>query len=123
MKLFGLHLYRQALHETIRASLGLPNFCLTFFQTCISHHGCEKSQIYGKLQFLEDLLASQNIDSSYFYSYVTPPPPPPPLPHIAPANSPTGSIITSQATMTLNIRLFLFYMICNFFKCDDFTLL
>ena len=77
MKLFGLHLYRQALHETIRASLGLPNFCLTFFQTCISHHGCEKSQIYGKLQFLEDLLASQNIDSSYFYSYVTPPPTPP----------------------------------------------
>ena len=123
MKLFGLHLYRQALHETIRASLGLPNFCLTFFQTCISHHGCEKSQIYGKLQFLEDLLASQNIDSSYFYSYVTPPPPPPPLPHIATANSPTGSIITSQATMTLNIRLFLFYMICNFVKCDDFTLL
>ena len=123
MKLFGLHLYRQALHETIRASLGLPNFCLTFFQTCISHHGCEKSQIYGKLQFLEDLLASQNIDSSYFYSYVTPPPPPPPLHHIATANSPTGSIITSQATMTLNIRLFLFYMICNFFKCDDFTLL
>ena len=106
MKLFGLHLYRQALHETIRASLGLPN---------------EKSQIYGKLQFLEDLLASQNIDSSYFYSYVNPPPPPP-LPHIATTNSPTGSI-TSQATMTLNIRLFLFYMICNFFKCDDFTLL
>ena len=120
MKLFGLHLYRQALHETIRASLGLPNFCLSFFQTCISHHGCEKSQIYGKLQFLEDLLATQNIDSSYFYSYITPPPP---LPHIATANSPTGSIITSQATMTLNIRLFLFYMICNFFKCDDFTLL
>ena len=56
---------RQALHET-------------FFQTCISHHGCEKSQIYGKLQFLEDLLASQNIDSSYFYSYVTPPPTPTP---------------------------------------------
>ena len=111
---------RQALHETIRASLGLPNFCLTFFQTCISHHSCEKSQIYGKLQFLEDLLGSQNIDSSHFYSYVTPPPP---LPHIATANSPTGSIITSQATMTLNIRLFLFYMICNFFKCDDFTLL
>ena len=51
------------------------------------------------------------------------PRPPPPLPHIAPANSPTGSIITSQATMTLNIRLFLFYMICNFFKCDDFILL
>ena len=48
---------------------------------------------------------------------------PPPLPHIVTANSPTGSIITSQATMTLNIRLFLFYMICNFFKCDDFTLL
>ena len=72
---------RQALHETIRASLGLPNFCLTFFQTCISHHSCEKSQIYGKLQFLEDLLGSQNIDSSHFYSYVTPPTPTPPYRH------------------------------------------
>ena len=58
------------------------------------------------------------------FTHMSPNPPPlPPLPHIAPANSPTGSIITSQATMTLNIRLFLFYMICNFFKCDDFTLL
>ena len=57
------------------------------------------------------------------FTHMSPPPPPPPLPHIATANSPTGSIITSQATMTLNIRLFLFYMICNFFKCDDFTLL
>ena len=57
------------------------------------------------------------------FTHMSPLPPPPPLPHIAPANSPTGSIITSQATMTLNIRLFLFYMICNFFKCDDFTLL
>ena len=55
------------------------------------------------------------------FTHMSPPPPPPP--HIAPANSPTGSIITSQATMTFNIRLFLFYMICNFFKCDDFTLL
>ena len=59
---------RQALHET-------------FFQTCISHHGCEKSQIYGKLQFLEDLLASQNIDSSNFYLYVTNPPPTPTPPY------------------------------------------
>ena len=25
--------------------------------------------------------------------------------------------------MTWNIRLFIFYMICNFFKCDDFTVL
>ena len=49
--------------------------------------------------------------------------PPSPLPPIAPANSPPGSIIISQATMTLNIRLFTFYVICNFFKCDDFTLL
>ena len=57
------------------------------------------------------------------FTHMSPPPPPPPLHHIATANSPTGSIITSQATMTLNIRLFLFCMICNFFKCDDFTLL
>ena len=51
------------------------------------------------------------------FTHMPPPPsPPPPLPHIVPANSPPGSIITSQATMTLNIRLFLFYMICNFFR-------
>ena len=49
--------------------------------------------------------------------------PPFPFPPIAPANTPPGSIITSQATMTLNIRLFIFYMICNFFKWDEFTLL
>ena len=28
-------------------------------------------QIYGKLQFLEDVLANQNIDFRYFYSYAT----------------------------------------------------
>ena len=36
---------------------------------------------------------------------------------------PPGSVITSQAIMTENIKLFMFYMICNFFKCDDFTVL
>ena len=40
------------------------------------------------------------------------PPPPSALPPI---------ILQSQATMTWNIRLF--YMICNFFECDDFTVL
>ena len=25
--------------------------------------------------------------------------------------------------MTWNIRLFIFYMICNFFQCDDFKVL
>ena len=39
------------------------------------------------------------------------PPPPSALPHHPAA----------QATMTWNIRLF--YMICNFFECDDFTVL
>ena len=37
---------RQALHEIIKTSS----------QTCIFHHGCEKLQIYRKLQFLEDVL-------------------------------------------------------------------
>ena len=66
-----------------------------------------------------------NILTLVTFTHMLPPPIPHalPLPHIAPAISPPGSIITSQATMTLNIRLFLFYMICNFFKCDDFTLL
>ena len=31
------------------------------------------------------------------------------------------SSLQPQATVTLNIELF--YMICNFFKCDDFTVL
>ena len=38
-------------------------------------------------------------------------------------NSPPSSIITSHATMTRNIRLFIFHIICNFWKCDDFTVL
>ena len=55
---------RQGLHKIIRDSL----LSIIFFQSCISHH-CENFQIYGKLHFLEDVLASQNIDSRYFYSY------------------------------------------------------
>ena len=31
----------------------------------------QKIEIYEKLQFLEDVLASQNIDSIFFYSYAT----------------------------------------------------
>ena len=38
-------------------------------------------------------------------------------------NSLPGSIITPQAKMTWNIRLFIFYMISIAFKCDDFTVL
>ena len=76
----------------------------------MSYHACEKFQIYGELQFLEDVLASQKIDCRYFYSYATTPLPPFPL-----------SSLQSQATMTWNIRLF--YMICNFFKGDDVTIL
>ena len=51
--------------------------------------------------------------------------PPPPHSSYRPCsrNSPPGSIITPQATMTWNIWLFLFYMICNFFEFDDFTVL
>ena len=33
--------------------------------------GFEKFQIYEKLQFPEDVLRNQNIDSRYFYSYAT----------------------------------------------------
>ena len=74
-----------------------------------------------KLEFLEDVLASQNIGSRYFYSYANIPPT---FPHrLWSHNSLPGSIITPQATMTWNIRLFIFCMICNFLKCDDFTFL
>ena len=81
------------------------------------HGGSEKFQIYGKLQSLEDALSSQNIESRYFYLYATAPfpyssPPPYPFP-LWP--------LQSQATMTLNIRLF--SKIWIFFKCDDFTVL
>ena len=30
-------------------------------------------------------------------------------------------IQTEIMTMTWNVRLFMFYMICNFYKCDGFT--
>ena len=36
-------------------------------------------------------------------------------------SSHSGSLVTPQAVMTWNIRLFMFYMICNLFKCEDFT--
>ena len=45
--------------------------------------------------------------------------PTPPVPSVAlPC-----SINISQACMTWNVRLFIFYIICNFFKRDDFTVL
>ena len=103
---------RQALHEVIRAS-SLHKFCWIFFQTCRSHHGYENFQIYGKLQFLEDVLTSQNIDSRYFYLYAATTPPIPPIP-LCSQNSPPNSFMTPQLTMTWSIRLFIAYVICNF---------
>ena len=50
------------------------------------------------------------------YFFYTPSPPP----HSS-SNAPPGSIMTPQETMTWNLRLSIFHMICNFFKCDDFT--
>ena len=53
---------RQALHAIIRAScLSITFVELSFRLTYISHHGCEKFKIYGKLQFPKDVLVSQNI--------------------------------------------------------------
>ena len=57
-----------------------------------------------------------------FTHMLTPPPPHSPYSPCC-HDSPPDSIITPPAKMTLNIRLFIFYMICNFFKCDDFTVL
>ena len=50
---------------------------------------------------------------------------PPPHSPYSPCShdSPPDSIIIPHVMMTWNIRLFIFYMICNFFKCDDFTVL
>ena len=50
--------------------ISLRNFRWILFETCISHHGSEKIQIYGKLQLLEDILARQNIEFRYFYLYI-----------------------------------------------------
>ena len=95
--------------------ISFHNFCWIFFQTCISHHGCEDFQIYGKLQFLENVLATQHTDSRYFYSYAatTPPPPRSPYPPCS-LNSSPGSFITPQVTMTWNIRLFIFMWFVTF---------
>ena len=48
----------------------------------------------------------------------------PPIPHcLCSHNFPADYIIIPQVTMTWNIRLFIFYMIYNFFKYDDFKIL
>ena len=81
---------------------------LKFFSNLSIVHVCERFQIYGKLWLLEDVLISQNIDSRYFCLCANTIPylhsPYHPCSH----NSPPGSIITPQATMTWNIRLFIF---------------
>ena len=90
---------KSRLHEIIRTSSLSIIFAEFSFKPVyrISHHGCEKFQIYGKLQFLEDVFASQNIDSRYSYPYAT----------TAPANaSPLTSIppISSTVTTLLQVR-------------------
>ena len=66
------------------------------------HGGSERFQIYGKLQSLEDVLSSQNIESRYFYLYATIP-----FPYSFPAPYPFPLWpLQSQAIMTWNIRLF-----------------
>ena len=105
---------------TYQGFISLHNFCWVFFETCISHHGCENFQIYGKLQILEDVLARQNIGCRYFYSYAT----------IAPAISPIAPVVRILLQVLLSplrwpwlgilgYLYFIFYMICNFFKCHD----
>ena len=110
MKLLGLHLFHI--------------FCWIFFETCISHYGSENFQIYGKLQFLEDVLVSQNIDSRHFYLYAATAPP---IPHIAPAVRTLLQVLSSPLRWPwlgiLGYLYSIFYTICNFFKCDNFTVL
>ena len=102
---------RQALHEVIRASSLSIIFVDFFFETCISHHGCENFQIYGNLQFLEDVLGSQNINSRYFYSYAATSPPIPPItPEERLSELSSRFYHPPQVTMTWNIRLFIFYI-------------
>ena len=57
------------------------------------------------------------------FAHMLPPPPPHSPYNPCSHDSPPDSIITLQVMLTWNIRLFIFYLICNFFKCDDFTVL
>ena len=69
---------RQALYEIIRASCLSIIFAEHSFRlTYISHHGCEKFKIYGKLQFPEDVLVSKNIfiQDIFTHMLLTPFPP------------------------------------------------
>ena len=109
---------RQALHEIIRAS----SLSIIFVE--LSFKPVYPTMAVKNFKFMENynswkIYLQIGILALVIFTHILPPPL---LLHIAPANSPAGSIITSQATMTLNIRL-LFYMICNFFKCDDSILL
>ena len=116
---------RQALHEIIRAS----SLSIIFVE--LSFKPAYPTMVVKNFKFMENynswkIYLQVKILALVIFTHMLPPAQPrtpPLLSHITPANSPPGSIITSQATMTLNIRLFLFYIISNFFKCDDFTLL
>ena len=105
---------RQALHENIRAESLSLNCVQFFFSNLYIRPWLRRTSNLWKIQFLEDVVASQYIDYRYFYSYATTAPLIPSLP---------GYIITPQVKMTWNISLFIFYMICNVFRCDDFTVL
>ena len=62
---------RQALHEIFRASSLSIIFIGLSSRPVYPNMVLQKIEIYEKLQFLEDVLASQNIDSIFFYSYAT----------------------------------------------------
>ena len=92
---------RHALHENIRASsLSINSLELSFkskYLTVVAR----KYKFHDKLQMIEDVLSSQNIDSGYFLLLCY---------HLPPLFPP--SPLQSQVTM-----------ICNLLKCDDFTVL
>ena len=97
--------------------ISLHIFCWIFSQTCMSHHGWEKfsnlwCSSYWKIYFQVKILTLDIFIHA-------------PTPSNSPCsqNCPPGSTITPQVTMTWNVRLFMFYMIYNFFKCDDFIVL
>ena len=112
---------RQALHEIIRA-LSLSIIFVEF-----SFKPVYLTMVVKIFKFMENynswkMYLQVKILTLDIFTYMLGPLPLFPLSPCS-WNSPTGSFITPQVTMIWSIRLFIFYVICNFFKCDDFTVL
>ena len=113
---------RQALHEIIWVSSLSITFVEFSFKPVyptmvVKNFKFMKNYNFWKMYLLVKILTLD------IFTHMLPLPPPHSPYRPCSHDCPPDSIITPQTTMIWNIRLFIFYMICNFFKCDDFTVL